>query len=73
MANIPITIYSIIGGRTVGLCGLYGSLYTILAYLDPGTGSYIFQIMIATLLGIAVTAKTWWKKLTGYINKNRRS
>ena len=37
------------------------------AYLDPGSGSYIFQMIIAGLLGIMLTAKTSWKKLLGRI------
>ena len=30
------------------------------AYIDPGIGSYIFQIIIAALLGAAYTIKLFW-------------
>jgi hypothetical protein len=33
------------------------------AYLDPGTGSVIIQVVIAALLGGGILLKTFWKKL----------
>lgn len=33
------------------------------AYLDPGTGSYLFQIIIAILLGLLFTFKMLWRKI----------
>jgi hypothetical protein len=33
------------------------------AYLDPGTGSYIFQVLLATLLGGLVTLRMYWHRL----------
>jgi Mg2+/Co2+ transporter CorB len=30
------------------------------AYLDPGSGSLIIQLLVAALLGIAVTARVFW-------------
>lgn len=33
------------------------------AYLDPGTGSYLFQLFIALFIGAAVTAKVWLRKV----------
>jgi hypothetical protein len=32
------------------------------AYLDPGTGSYMFQVVVGTVLGVAVSAKLMWKR-----------
>jgi hypothetical protein len=29
------------------------------AYIDPGTGSYLFQLLIAGGLGLAYTARLW--------------
>ena len=34
------------------------------AYLDPGTGSYFFQLLIATVIGILFTIKIFWSKIT---------
>ena len=33
------------------------------AYLDPGTGSYFLQIIIATLLGAMYAIKHFWYKV----------
>lgn len=33
------------------------------AYLDPGSGSYILQILIAALLGASVGVKIYWKRI----------
>ena len=30
------------------------------AYLDPGTGSYVFQVVIASLMGILFSIKMFW-------------
>ena len=37
------------------------------AYLDPGTGSYFFQILMAAILGVAFSLKMSWKKITSFI------
>ena len=33
------------------------------AYLDPGTGSYIFQLIIAVLIGGLFAVKLFWNKI----------
>lgn len=33
-----------------------------LAYLDPGTGSYMFQVVVGAVLGVAVSLKLMWKR-----------
>ena len=35
------------------------------AYLDPGTGSYIIQIVIAGLLGAALSVRLFWHRIVG--------
>ena len=37
------------------------------AYLDPGTGSYIFQLLIAGLLGLAFLLKVYWNKVKSFV------
>ncbi|HMD90625.1 MAG TPA: hypothetical protein VKF38_15835 [Anaerolineaceae bacterium] len=32
-------------------------------YLDPGSGSFLLQILLAALLGIAFAVKIYWKKI----------
>ena len=36
------------------------------AYLDPGTGSYILQMVIAGLLGAAFAIKMFWIRIKGF-------
>ena len=36
------------------------------AYLDPGTGSYIFQVLVATLIGGLFTIKMYWQKIKDF-------
>jgi len=33
------------------------------AYLDPGTGSYILQLVLAALLGTAFAVKLFWLRI----------
>jgi len=40
-----------------------------LAYLDPGTGSYIFQLLIAVGLAVIYTLKVFWGNIVGGIRK----
>lgn len=39
------------------------------AYLDPGTGSYIFQIIIAALMGALFMLRVFWARITGFFGK----
>lgn len=40
-----------------------------LAYVDPGTGSFIFQILIAFGLSTAFAVKMYWKRIKSYFTK----
>jgi hypothetical protein len=46
----------------------------IFAYIDPGTGSYMLQLLIAAFIGISFAIKVYWKKiktfLSGIFKKN---
>lgn len=33
------------------------------AYLDPGTGSYVFQLAVAFLFGALFSVKMYWRKI----------
>ena len=33
------------------------------AYLDPSAGSFIFQVIMATLLGVIFAIKIYWRKI----------
>lgn len=39
------------------------------AYIDPGTGSYVIQVAIASVVGALFAAKMFGKKTIAFINK----
>ncbi len=42
-----------------------------LRYLDPGSGSFIIQMLLAGLLGIAVAVRIYWKKIVAFFRKGK--
>ena len=40
--------------------------FTPLPYLDPGSGSFLIQLLIAALLGLAVAVRASWTKIKGW-------
>jgi len=38
------------------------------AYLDPGSGSFILQILIAALVGGLFLLKVYWKKISAFFS-----
>jgi len=52
-------------------------LQMAIAYINPGTGAYIFQILIAGLLGAVFATKTYWHKIKAvmkrlFLSKNKQ-
>jgi len=39
------------------------------AYLDPGSGSFILQLLLAALVGGLFIIKSYWKKIAGFFRK----
>ncbi len=44
-------------------------LFTALYYLDPGSGSFIIQILIASLLGLGIVLRASWGKIKTLFGK----
>ena len=38
-------------------------------YIDWGTGSFLFQILIANILGLLFAIKVYWKKIINFVKK----
>jgi hypothetical protein len=38
-------------------------------YIDPGSGSYLFQLLIASLLGGLYAVKLFWHKVKAFFSK----
>ncbi|GAB7027946.1 hypothetical protein [Geotalea toluenoxydans] len=39
------------------------------AYLDPGAGSYVFQVVVAAIVGGVFTIKMFWQKIKNHLVK----
>jgi hypothetical protein len=39
-------------------------------YLDPGSGSFIIQMLLAGILGAGIAVRVYWKKIKSIFNKN---
>ena len=38
------------------------------AYIDPGSGSYIFQLIVAGALGAAFAVKVFWRRIWSFVS-----
>ena len=43
------------------------------AYLDPGSGSFLMQVLIAALLAVPLTVKGLWKNLIARIRRRKKT
>lgn len=43
------------------------------AYIDPGTGSFVFQAAIGVLLAAGVAIKVYWKKVVRLVTRKDRA
>lgn len=39
-------------------------------YLDPGSGSYLLQLLIAGLVGSAFMVRTFWSRIKAFFTRN---
>jgi len=44
-----------------------GFMWSMLGYIDPGTGSIIIQALIAGVLGVSVAAKIYWHRILKFL------
>jgi hypothetical protein len=40
------------------------------AYLDPGSGSFLIQLLIAGIVGAGFLIKMYWKKIKGLFTRS---
>ena len=43
--------------------------YYAYSYIDPGTGSYIIQIVIAAVVAVSFMVKIYWLKIKGFVGQ----
>ncbi len=49
------------------------STSTVHAYLDPGTGSVILQVLLGGAAGLMLVGKLYWQKLVTMLGFKRKS
>jgi len=54
-----------------------GVLFSVLgdraAYLDPGSGSVLLQLLLAALLGAGVLFRSQWSRIKGFFGKRTKT
>ena len=40
------------------------------AYLDPGFGSMVWQLVVTVLFGVAFTLKMYWQKIKNFFSRS---
>ncbi len=43
----------------------------LFAYLDPGAGSMILQMILAGILGLSYTIKTYWRRIVRFVRRDK--
>jgi hypothetical protein len=46
---------------------------SIIAYIDPGTGSIVLQAVIASVVGAAIAVKLFWHRLLKFFGLRKSS
>lgn len=57
-----------IGAAVLGIALLFPR--DAFAYLDPGSGSLIFQTIVAAAAGVAYGVRVYWGRITGWFRRS---
>jgi hypothetical protein len=44
----------------------------MIAYIDPGSGSFIFQAVVGAALAAGLAAKVFWRRIVGFVSRRDR-
>ncbi len=53
----------------IALAAAFLTPVSALAYIDPGTGSYVIQLAIAAFVGVMFSLRIFWKKIVRLFKK----
>lgn len=53
----------------VGMSGILAFLHPVIAYIDPGTGSMILQVVLGGIAGIWVILKLFGQRILAFFGK----
>ena len=59
----------VFGAVLIGLCGVQPAH----AYIDPGTGGMILQLLLGGIAGALVVVKLYWHKARSIFSRNSKS
>ena len=59
--------------RLVLVVGMWAASSPAYAYLDPGTGTMILQIILGGIAGIAVAGKLFWTQIVNFFRRSSTS
>ena len=45
------------------------SLPTANAYVDPGTGSFVFQAIVGGILAVGLAIKMFWRRIVTFVSR----
>jgi hypothetical protein len=65
-----MNIHFLLSLNAVSIKSLLDPLLRPVAYLDPGSGSYLIQILIAFLLGSAIAIRAFWGRIKAFFKKS---
>lgn len=49
---------------------IHASTHEAHAYIDPGTGSYVIQLIIAGLVGVGFAIKIYWGRIKSFFSRS---
>jgi hypothetical protein len=52
---------------------MHGPFLCFPAYIDPGSGSYVLQIIAATFFAVVFTLKVFWSRVRAFFTKRRNT
>ena len=58
----------VLSASALVLCLYLLSAIDAFSYIDPGSGSYVLQILIASILGILPLIKLYWSKVKTFFS-----
>ncbi len=65
--------FAVLSALTSFLMSPLGSVLGVeKAYLDPGSGSYLLQLLIAGLLGSLFVIRASWSRIVGFFNRDAK-
>lgn len=41
------------------------------AYIDPGSGSFVFQVLVGSMLAAGMAIKVYWRRIVGFLFRTR--